>query len=191
MKPSKQKRTRVKAGTSARAAAHRRRLFVDAYIANGGNATQAAITAGYSPKTANEQAARLLADVSLRAEIARRQAALAERHELKTEEVLRAVSRIVHADPGELYDRKGRLLPIHRLPEHVRTTIAALEYDDRGRVIKVRFWDKNSAIEKAMKHLGLFKEDNAQRTDPIRELLELVNGAKGSRGIDHVKEARR
>lgn len=34
------------------------------------NATQAAIRAGYSPKTANEQAARLLANVSIQNRIA-------------------------------------------------------------------------------------------------------------------------
>ena len=38
------------------------------------NATQAAIRAGYSPKTANEQAARLLANVSIQNRIAQLQA---------------------------------------------------------------------------------------------------------------------
>lgn len=39
---------RVKAGTSAQAAAERRERFVEAYITNGGNGKQAAITAGFA-----------------------------------------------------------------------------------------------------------------------------------------------
>jgi phage terminase small subunit len=31
-----------------------------------------------------------------------------------------------------------------------------------GQVKKVKLWDKNSALEKAMKHLGLFEKDNSQ-----------------------------
>lgn len=44
----------------------RQEKFCRAYVANGGNATKAAIDAGYSAKTANPQAARLLAKVSIR-----------------------------------------------------------------------------------------------------------------------------
>ena len=46
------------------------------------NATQAAIRAGYSPRTAKEQASRLLPNINVRAEIERPLAASAERVEL-------------------------------------------------------------------------------------------------------------
>ena len=46
------------------------------------NATQAAIRAGYSPRTAKEQASRLLTNINVRAEIERPLAASAERVEL-------------------------------------------------------------------------------------------------------------
>lgn len=42
--------------------------FVREYLVDC-NGTQAAIRAGYSPRTANEQAARLLADISIRAAV--------------------------------------------------------------------------------------------------------------------------
>jgi Terminase small subunit len=51
---------RVKAGNGQAAAAARRGVFVQAYMANGHNATQAAITAGFSAKTAYSQGQRLL-----------------------------------------------------------------------------------------------------------------------------------
>ena len=43
---------------------HRRQMFIQEYPIDF-NGTQACIRAGYSPKTANEQAARLLANVSI------------------------------------------------------------------------------------------------------------------------------
>lgn len=48
------------AGTSRKAVALRRKLFVDAYLTNGHNATQAAIAAGFSARTANRAGTRLV-----------------------------------------------------------------------------------------------------------------------------------
>jgi hypothetical protein len=61
---------RVKAGNGQAAAAARRNVFVQAYIANGHNATQAAITAGYSTKTAYSQGQRLLKHVEISGQLA-------------------------------------------------------------------------------------------------------------------------
>lgn len=47
--------------------------FVKAYLLNGGNATQAAITAGYSKKTANEQGAQNLVKLSIKDAITKHQ----------------------------------------------------------------------------------------------------------------------
>ena len=54
---------------------NRQDLFVKEYLIDL-NATQAAIRVGYSVKTANEQGARLLANVSVQSKIAK---AMAER----------------------------------------------------------------------------------------------------------------
>jgi len=48
-----------KAGTSKQAAVDRKKLFAEAYIANGGNASEAAKNAGYSAKTAYSAGYRL------------------------------------------------------------------------------------------------------------------------------------
>jgi phage terminase small subunit len=50
---------------------NRQRAFIEAYLACW-NGTEAARRAGYSPRTANEQASRLLANVSLKEQIAAR-----------------------------------------------------------------------------------------------------------------------
>ena len=48
----------------------KQKAFADEDVENGGNATQAAKEAGYSERTANEQAVRLLANVSISTYIA-------------------------------------------------------------------------------------------------------------------------
>ena len=40
--------------------------------------------------------------------------------------------------------------------------------------IEYKFWDKNSALERAAKILGLFKEDNKQRETTLVSRIELV-----------------
>jgi hypothetical protein len=42
----------------------------------------------------------------------------------------------------------------------------------------LRFADKNAAIEKAMKHLGLFERDNAQREVPLNLQVVFVDPAR-------------
>jgi len=68
------------------------------------NATQAAIRAGYSQRTANEQGARLLANVSVRAAIEAAQAERAERVGISADAVLEQWWTIATADPADLID---------------------------------------------------------------------------------------
>jgi phage terminase small subunit len=50
----------------------RRQAFINAYLSNGGNATQAALTAGYAEPTAHTTGCRLLKDAYVNGEIKRR-----------------------------------------------------------------------------------------------------------------------
>ena len=68
--------------------------FVDEYMIDL-NATQAATRAGYSAKTANEQGARLLANVSVREEIAKRQSELRESSLASAARTLSLIARII------------------------------------------------------------------------------------------------
>lgn len=173
--------SRVKQGTSKEAAAARKAVFVEAFIANGGNATQAAITAGYSEKTAGSQGQRLLKDVEISKALGERQQKLAEKHALTTESVIAELSKIVHADPRKLFRDDGSMIPVHEWPDGMAGAVASVEVDelfigsgkDReqiGHTKKIKLWDKNSAIEKAMKHLGLFEKDNAQKASALDSL---------------------
>lgn len=66
------------------------------------NATQAAIRAGYSPPTAQEQSSRLLSNVMIKAAVDERMADIAAAAEITTEAILRRWWEIANADPNEL-----------------------------------------------------------------------------------------
>ena len=144
---------------SARAGVtERRRAFIQAYIANGQNATEAAITAGYSKKTAAQQGHILLRKLENSGELAVAAKASAERAELKTDEVLYQVRCGLRADPRKLFKADGSLVPI---PELDAETAAALDIEiDADGKVKRRFWSKGTAAQMAMKHLGLYEKDN-------------------------------
>lgn len=182
LKPKKPKGKSPKAGTSKQSAATRKTAFIEAYIANGENGTEAAVAAGFSKKTAGQQASRLLKDVNIQQELASRRKVLANKFELRTEDVLRELARIVYADPRKVFDACGKMLPVHKWPDEVAAMISSVEVEelfdgngeDRrqiGHTKKIKIWDKNAAIEKAMKHLGQYEADNRQR-NPLQEMKD-------------------
>ncbi len=77
------------------------------------NQTAAAIRAGYSPKSANEQAVRLMADPLIKAEIEKELRKLEKKALLSAEAVLLDIKEIgdrcMQAVP--VYDDKGRIVP--------------------------------------------------------------------------------
>lgn len=66
---------------------NKQQAFVDEYLIDM-NGTQSAIRAGYSEKTANEQAARLLANVSIKAELDIRLKAAQKRRQETLDDIL-------------------------------------------------------------------------------------------------------
>jgi hypothetical protein len=70
----------------------RQQRFLDEYLVDL-NATQAAIRAGYSARTANEQGARLLANASVATAIRYAQHARSERVQITQDDVLRGLHR--------------------------------------------------------------------------------------------------
>ena len=122
----------------------KQRKFVEEYLTDL-NATQAAIRAGYSAKTANEQAARMLAKVSVQAAVAESQAKLAERTEITQEMVLRRWWEIATADPNELIQLRRTCCRFCHGDDH-QYQWTAREYD---RALEA--WSKRTAAADANK----------------------------------------
>jgi phage terminase small subunit len=156
----------------------RHEVFKQAYASNGGNATQAAITAGYSQKTARVIGSQLVARLALRsAEQTNGQRAL-EKSGLDRDRLIEELARICFADPRKFYHRDGRLKKITELDDATAAALSSMDLEEittgRGskrRVLgvtaKIRMHDKLQAIEKAMRHLNMFERDNRSRAPSL------------------------
>lgn len=153
------------------------------------NATQAAIRAGYSPKTAEKIGSENLRKPEVAKAVEEAKARRAERVEVSQDEVLRELLRIARTDIGEAFDVNGNLRPLHDIPVDVRRAISSVEVDelwegrgeDRDQVgvtRKLKFWDKTKALELLGKHLALFVERHKHDLGPTLEQL-ILESLKG------------
>ena len=171
-------------------AAPRRERFVAEYLVDL-NATQAAIRAGYSPKTANKVGPRLLVNVGVAAAVRAAQDKVVNKLEINAERTLERVARIAYADYRKLFDGQGRILPINRWPDDIADAVGPSEVVkgnvDKGdghfdSVIRLKPWDKLKALEYLMRYLGLFKDRVEVGTTPeAAQLLERL--AAGRRRV--------
>ena len=149
---------------SPRPPTHKQQRFVEEYLVDF-NATQAAIRAGYSRKTARQIGEENLTKPDIKNCI---KEALKERRDhcqIKGDDLTRELSRLVFADIREVFvkDEKGRvhLRPISEIPEETARAIATMrsitrQYKD-GRMIRrvtVRMHDKVAALSLLAKYLG-------------------------------------
>lgn len=174
----------------------RQRKFVEEYLVDM-NATAAAVRAGYSPRTAKQMAHENLTKPDLRRVVDEALAVRAKRNEVKADHVVRELAMIAFSDIRELFDDKGRLLPIHEVPESARRAVASVDveeiYEGRGseraavgRMVKIRFWDKLRALELLGKHLGLFVDRVEHDVGPsLEELLRESLGLPAERRSAH------
>lgn len=158
-------------GKSRIAIATREKLFVEAYLSNGSNVTQAAIAVGYSPNGADVAGNRLLGKASVVALLAERTKKVLTDAGLSTERWAKEVACIAHANVADLFREDGTLIPIQELPEHVQRSLG-FELGKDG----VKLWslDKNASLATVGKHLGAFEKDNAQKQEHIRVSILLV-----------------
>lgn len=156
--------------------------FADEYLIDL-NATQAAIRAGYSPKTANEQGARLLANVSVRAYIDTRMAELSKRTGVNQERIIRELARIAFVNPPDVVDMDEATISPYATEDDT-AAIAAVKMkriptqDGEGVEREIRFADKIKALELLGKRFGMWIDK--QQVD-IQGAVQIVdNIPKGS-----------
>ena len=153
------------------------------------NATQAAIRAGYSPRTASEQSFELLRKPQIAAEVEKQRHLHAKNTGLSVERLLAEAMRLAFFDIRKLTDAEGNPIPINELDDDTAAAIQGLELatersrDEEGSITVVRKYkiaDKNAAIERLFKHMGLFQKDNEQNNPAkaLQALLDVVDGSK-------------
>lgn len=145
--------------------------FVEEYLIDL-NATQAAIRAGYSVKTANEQGARLLANVSIQEAISKAMAERSKRTGVNQDRVVLELAKIAFVRMTDVVDSNGRIRS-DAAPDDL-SCIESIKYkesdNEYGGSIEreVKIGSKLKALELLGKHLGMWNDKlDVNITQPV------------------------
>jgi phage terminase small subunit len=145
--------------------------FVDEYLIDL-NATQAAIRAGYSAKTADAQGSRLLGNVKVQQAIAERMAERSKRTGINQDRVVLELAKIALVKMTDIIDDEGRIRP--DATEDDLACIESVKYksseSDTGSSVEreVKVASKLKALELLGKHLGMWNDKlDVNITQPI------------------------
>lgn len=158
--------------------------FVQEYLLDL-NATQAAIRAGYSRRTAQEQGSQLLSHPDIKAAIDAAKIERSDRTEIDADRVLEEIAAMAFYDPADLigisrelangeecregegviemggkrYAVSGISSPAHiaGLPETVRRAIVGWGWD-RNQNFTLKLADKSKALDQLARHLSLYND---------------------------------
>ncbi|MCR9236175.1 MAG: terminase small subunit [Alphaproteobacteria bacterium] len=139
-------------------------------LAKGLTSNQAYIEAGYKPNRCN--AGRLKTNENIQARFEELVEAGAERAEIDIARTLKELVRIGTSDIRQALTPNGALLNPLDWDDDFAAAVSSIEVvtntgdfgkDADGRKVvdhthKIKMWDKNSALEKIAKHLGMFVE---------------------------------
>jgi len=159
----------------------KRQAFVLEYVRDY-NGRQAAIRAGYSPKTANEMAARLLAIVTIGKAVELAMNEVLASAGTDAQAIERELARVGFARMSDLveWDREGNvyLQPSQEVdPDSLAAVsqvkqVRQVRFNKDGEKIETvrldfRLHDKVAALDKLARRHGLYREDNEQRAGVV------------------------
>lgn len=150
----------------------KRKQFADEYLKDH-NATQAAIRAGYSKKTAKNIASRLLTIASVQEYLAHRAKELLEKAEITPEKVLKELSTIAFSDIRDMVEWNGERVvfkpsaelsdtaahAISEVSAETATTRVDENIESHVTKMKLKTWNKNQALDKLGQYFKLFTEN--------------------------------
>lgn len=149
----------------------KQQLFVDEYLIDL-NGTQAAIRAGYSAKTANEQASRMLTKVSIQQAISEKMAERSKRTGVNQDRVVQELAKIAFLKMTDVVDHNGKIKD--DASEDDLSCIESIKYKhsdtDTGSSTEreVKTASKLKALELLGKHLGMWNDKlDVNITQPI------------------------
>lgn len=168
--------------------------FVDEYLIDL-NATQAAIRAGYSPKTADVQASRLLTNAKVTEAVSKAMKRRETRTEVTQDRVIEELAKIAFSDGSDFAEvvdeqvtdpetgqvtntQQVHFTETKNLSKEKKAAISQIKYGKNG--VEVTSYDKLRALELLGKHLGMFDkhEQEAEETpdDGFKEALQAEAG---------------
>lgn len=173
------------------------RMFVEELLADKTfNATRAAEKAGYAtPATA---ATKVLKKPIVQQLLGHRLQERIWRCEVDADRVLRELMAIGLFNPQDMFDEKGEMIDLLKLPPQVARAVRSVKVsyqespDEEGNFnmiknVELQFWDKMAALQLLARHLGMLQ-------DKIQVQHGLVEGPSGDallKVIEHIEQEKR
>ena len=142
------------------------------------NGTQAAIRAGYSPNTANEQASQHLAKLNVQNYIQSLQEKIQKRTEITADMVVRELAKIGFSNIQDLIEQGNSTKDLSEIEKEKAASVSGIKVTTTSggtgentwtrEQVEFKLYDKVSALEKLGKHLGIFEKDNRQKNIVIK-----------------------
>lgn len=151
--------------------------FCREYIALKFNGCQAAISAGYSKKTAQEQSSRLLSNVKVQEFISQLQDKINNKLEITAERIIEEYAKIGFTNIADLMKEGMSFEDVKKLPRDVSAAIESVNIitseTEFGRTtnVKIKMHSKTAALDALGKVKGIYKEDNKQKSDLFKAFL--------------------
>lgn len=132
--------------------------FCDEYLIDL-NATQAAIRAGYSPRTAEQAASRLLTIVKVSDEIAREMAERSKRTGINQDRVVKELAKLAFVNIADVVDLENATVRISATDEDLACIQSVkIKPSEFGTEREIKLYDKKASLELLGRHLGMFKD---------------------------------
>lgn len=140
----------------------KQKRFVEEYLIDL-NATQAAIRAGYSVKTAQEQSARLLSKVMVQQAIAEQMAERSKRTGVNQDRVVLELAKIAFVNAADVINAEDATIKLSATSDDtaaIQSVKVKIIPTKKGEGIEreVRLNDKLKALELLGKHLGMWND---------------------------------
>lgn len=157
----------------------KQRRFVEEYLVDL-NATQAAIRAGYSEKTAGKIGSENLQKLDIQNAITEAQNARSRRTQITQDRVLQEFAKIGFSDIRSLFTEGGNLRSLGDLDADAAAALSSVEVVTKNLgdgeveyVHKIKMWDKVGSLTQMGRHLGMFVDKTEVHT--VKKIEEMTD----------------
>ena len=178
-------------------------LFVEEYLIDL-NGKQAAVRTGYSAKSAEVQASRLLRNTAVQAALGEAMQARSQRTKVTADRVVAELAKLAFADMRDYWPLPGETIDLHRLDEDRTAAVEEISIsetvDPAGvlhRRTRLKLHDKKRALDSLARHLGMFVNrqvaESSYESMTTEERLALVDEIleKGRKYLPQLEEYKR
>jgi len=167
----------------------KQKRFCDEYLIDL-NATQAAIRAGYSKKTATEMGYENLTKPQIVDYLAEKREVLQKRNDITIDKIVKELALIAFQDPRKMFNG-NILIDLDEMEEDVARVLAEVTVTkERSRdgdaniteLVKLKVYDKTKALDMLMKHLGGYAPEKIEHSGQVVQRTVIVNPTKEKNG---------